>query len=444
MDQTAHTFLLLDDRFVGERENLRLELGRVEKSPRNPLFVEEFFADPPRRWEARYDNLYPNVIYDDREGLFRLWYNAFIRAGQSEETPLAERPHTPYHGGKTAVMTTGTHGAHGTGVLEDPADPDPERRFKALFKNPVTRRMETAYSADGLRWSEPIPWAEHNAVGDTHNLAIRDPDGRYVGITRSWTGRAIDDGVRIAMRTESRDFVHWTDPVPVLQGRDAHDQIYSMPVFRVGPTYLGLPAIFHKGDPEAPDWDTVDTELAWSPDSVRWHRAVQGTPFIPRGEGSYPDGAHDCGCVYAAAPALVGDTHYLYYGGSNGQHNNFREGSFNLATVPRDRFAGYAAQDGGRLTTAPFSWGAGGVTVNAEVAGGGSLRFAILDEAGRTVDGFGLDDCDPIAKGGLDVAVRWGRSPSELDGRRVQLVFELHEVTLYALSGPLRFAEEPA
>ena len=100
MNQDLRTYLVIDDSLVSERHNVHLELGRVEKSNSNPLFVEEFFGDPPKRWEARYDNLYPNVIYDQNKGSFKLWYNAFIRAGQSEETPLDERPHNAYHGGK--------------------------------------------------------------------------------------------------------------------------------------------------------------------------------------------------------------------------------------------------------------------------------------------------------------------------------------------------------
>ena len=50
----------------------------VEKCPANPLFVEEYFADPPKRWEARLDNVYPSVIYDVDLGIFKCWYKSFI------------------------------------------------------------------------------------------------------------------------------------------------------------------------------------------------------------------------------------------------------------------------------------------------------------------------------------------------------------------------------
>ena len=78
-----------------------------------------------------------------------------------------------------------------------------------------------------------------------------------------------------------------------------------------------------------------------APTASHWERLCPGQPLIPRGAGSYPDGEHDCGCVYAAAPFLHEGRILIYYGGSNGRHNNWREGSLNLATLDIDRWAGY-------------------------------------------------------------------------------------------------------
>lgn len=51
-------YLVLDARVIAEIQGAELTLGRVEKDSRNPLFGEE------HPWEVRFDNLYPNVIYD--------------------------------------------------------------------------------------------------------------------------------------------------------------------------------------------------------------------------------------------------------------------------------------------------------------------------------------------------------------------------------------------
>ena len=55
-------YLLLDSRVIKNTENAKLTLGTVKKHPANPLFGED------KPWEPRFDNLYPNVIYDE-EGL---------------------------------------------------------------------------------------------------------------------------------------------------------------------------------------------------------------------------------------------------------------------------------------------------------------------------------------------------------------------------------------
>ena len=335
-------------------------------------------------------------------------------------------------------MRRATHGIHAGGVLKDPNDNDPSRRYKFVHRNPRAQRMAGCFSADGLRWSQPLLWSEHDAVGDTHNNAIWLPElQRYICITRGWSDGPYH-GVRTVLRSESEDFLHWSEPAEIMRGADAHDQIYSMPIARYGDLFIGLPAIFHKGDPTAADWDTVDTELAISADSVNWQRICPGEPLIPRGAGNYPDGEYDCGCIYAAAPLLHGDKLLLYYGGSNGLHNGWREGSLNLATLDIDRFAGYLPRDKQQkalLTTAPLRLTGDAITLNAEVATGGSIRASLLDSGGSPLDGFGFEDCVAITEGGLACDLRWrGQGLAELGVRNVQLVFEFQQAKLYALT----------
>lgn len=470
------SLLLLDPRNISAARNALLVLGRVEKHAANPLFREECFADPPKPWEARLDNVYPSVIYDQEDGFFKCWYKTFLRDRDSNRTPLDARPHAQYRGGgreegvlyaessdgihwrkpelglvefagsrrNNIVMSRAVHGIHAGGVLKDRRDPDPARRFKFIHLNARAGRMASCFSADGLNWSQPVLWPDHDAVGDTHNNAIRLSDtGRYVCITRGWSAGAYR-GLRTVLRSESDDFLRWSPPVEVLRGQDAHDQIYAMPVAAYGDLYIGLPAIFHKGDPSAVDWDTVDTELAISADSAHWRRICPGQPLIPRGVGSYPDGEYDCGCVYAAAPIVQGDQILLFYGGSNGLHNNWREGSFNLASLPRDRFAGFqpiAGSGTALLTSAPMRVTGAEITLNAEVAAGGSIRAALVDDDGATLPGYRLDDCQTISEGqgGLALNLCWPeRSIADLAQSAFRVRLELKAATAYALGGVAR------
>lgn len=470
----ASSYLLLDLRIIASAANAKLELGAVQKQPANPLFIEEGLADPPKPWEARLDNVYPNVIYDEDDGTFKCWYKSFIVDEASNKTPLDQRPRCAYgesrreegllyavstdgvhwqkpalniidFEGSTAnnlVMRRATHGLHAGGVLKDAREPDPARRYKFIHRNASARRMAACFSADGLHWSPPVPWRQHDAVGDCHNNAIWSPElERYVCITRGWA-----DGIRTVLRSESADFLNWTKPVEIMRGADAHDQIYSMPICRYGDLYLGLPAVFHKGDAAAADWDTVDTELAYSVDSVNWERLCPGDALIPRGEGGYPDGAYDCGCVYAAAPFIHDGAIRIYYGGSNGLHNNWREGSLNLALLELDRFAGYApasARGTALLETNPLKLTGERLTLNAEIEPGGSIRAMLLDGGGAELSGFGFADCLPLRQGGASCHLRWrARDSAELGDQTLRLVVEFQQAKLYALNAVADLASD--
>jgi hypothetical protein len=69
-DRTKH--LLLDPRVVQSTENAKLTPGTIEKDARNPLFR----ADQP--WENALNNLYPNVLWDEQEHVFKLWYKCVL------------------------------------------------------------------------------------------------------------------------------------------------------------------------------------------------------------------------------------------------------------------------------------------------------------------------------------------------------------------------------
>ena len=78
-------YLLLDNRIIEDTEKTKLTLGIVEKHGSNPLFGED------KPWEARFDNLYANVIYDKEENLYKCWYSPFIVDNSALGMSLDER-----------------------------------------------------------------------------------------------------------------------------------------------------------------------------------------------------------------------------------------------------------------------------------------------------------------------------------------------------------------
>ena len=456
-DVKKERYLLLDSRVVANTQNAQLTLGVVEKHASNPLFGE----DEP--WEKRYDNLYARVIYDEEEQLYKCWYMPFIIDNSAKGMTLEEREETLYRSPEDrdegicyAVSEDGlrwekprlgvveflgnsenniaVRGPHGASVFKDLHDPDPARRYKAFMIGHTTghQMLAVAFSADGVRWSQQIPCPEAGIAWDSANNALWSPElGEYVGFTRissetKVTVNGQEQGVRAVGRVASKDFLRWTKVKQVFEGKQPHLQIYCMPVFRYQGIYLGLPAIYNT------ETDRTHTELAWSPDTIQWHRVCPGSPLIPQGSERAD---YDWGCVYAAAnPVFLDEEIRLYYGASDGPHSGWRVGSFCLATLRPDGFAGYEQISSGipavittRLVTSYFA----SLRITADVQEGGSVRAAVVGEQGA-----------PIVEGELihnsvtDGKVTWraGWDPTAARGTDVRLRFELQNAKLYSFS----------
>jgi hypothetical protein len=445
-------YLLLDSRVVRHTENARLTLGTARKDRNNPLFGED------RPWEARFDNLYANVIYDEQDKLYKCWYSPFIVDRSARGMTLEERDSKRYRppGNREMGICYATsrdgilwdkpalgivefngstrnnivwRGPHGSGIFKDLRDPDPKRRYKAFFKGEM---ISVGFSPDGIHWSDAIACPQANVRGDTHNNAFWAPTlGEYVGITRTW---AKPRGRPVA-RTSSKDFLHWTKAEAVLEGLEDHLQTYAMPVFYYGGVYIGLPAIYDS------DADRTHTELAWSPDTVLWHRIDPGTPLIANGTER---GRYDWGTVYAAAcPVFLEDEIRLYYGGCDDVHFGWRSGYFCLAKLRPDGFAGYEPVDADRpalVETNPVAWNGAGLRVCADVEKDGYVKTRLLDSNDRV-----LAEAEPIQETVTDGLVRWkdDLSLESLRGQEIRLRFELSKSKLYSFSRDSWKREQP-
>jgi len=439
-------YLVLDSRVISETKGARLALGTVVKDERNPLFGED------RPWEPRFDNMQPNVLFDAEAGLYRCWYSPFIIDERTTGTPPDKRPATNYIAAKPNAREMGLCYAesndgivwekpelgicefngstannivirvpHGPGVFHDPRDPDPMRRYKTIFKHEGVA-MSVAFSPDGLHWGDWVACPEIAVAGDTHNNAFWAPElDKYVGITRMWGG---EPRVRQVGRTESEDFLHWTQAQVALQGLEPHLQTYAMPVFRYGGVYLGLIALFNT------QADRTHVELAWSPDTVEWHRVCPGTPLIPNGD---TEGGYDWGCVYPGAyPIFLEDTIRLYYAGSNNRHTTWRNGFLCLANLRPDGFAGYecvSADEPAVLLTECLALCGDTLRLTADVEPGGSIVVALENEEGEE-----RVRSAPVAATCSDGAVAWrtGWDWSSVNGAQGRLRFEIDRSRLYS------------
>ena len=424
-------FLLLDSRMVAETENARLALGTVQKHKSNPLFVED------KPWEIRFDNLYGNVMYDPEEKIYKCWYSPFIvdlsatgltleqrqkkyRPGPGREMGICyatsqdgirwEKPElglVEYEGSKTNNLVW--RGPHGAGIFKDPSDPDPARRYKMIMQG-----LKTSCSADGIHWSKAETVNLGEIAGDTHNNAFWDSDlKKYIGMTRTWGPKG-----REVTRIESPDFKRWTNTGVVMEALNRGAQPYAMPVFRYGGVYLGLLASFG-------DEDRTRSKLAWSPDSINWHRIDPDSDLIPNSETVLD---YDYGCVYACAyPVFLDHEIRLYYGGSDYKHGGWRNGNLSLATLRPDGFAGYQQNNPEKpaiITTTAVGYAGQEIRITADVFDGGSVEVSVVDEQGRDIVSAGT-----VSNTVTDGRLTWNKT-MKVD--TIRLRFKIERAKLYS------------
>ena len=371
--------------------------GVPTKDSRNPLFTEGTTA-----YDAFYDDGYPNVLFDEQDGKYKVWhvsyqgtcpaapsgancslsaegYTAMLNYRESTDGihwPLRPLGIVPFNNSTKNNIVMGYAGAVGVTLDESSV----ECRFRALgttagklqpapgscsgpCPSPICNHAYGASwcSPDGKHWSPPV--CTNGTLGsrwDTHNNFFRPWRGSpWVVFSRStnWTfGRQESRGT-----TENFvDFAPAGSAGPlgdvVLRDSDAHE-IYAMVAFSAAEAsgreryslnerhlFLGMTAIFNE---DVPGGATVDCELSMSTDTVRWTRVFPGTAFIPRGpEGSYDGALNFCG----ARPFAKNGSLQIYYMGNRNRHNSREEwppfgshpgGSLDLARLRLDGWAGY-------------------------------------------------------------------------------------------------------
>lgn len=434
--------LVVDTRVVESTEGARLAPGPVEKFATNPLFR----ADKP--WENSLNNLYPNVVYDPTDALFKMWYkcvlvdkDAIAKMGPaktlhdvgwylcyatSKNGVAWEKPdlgRVSFDGSaKTNIVA---RDVANVGVFRDARDPDPARRFKMIYDAGIGK-MRVRFSADGLRWGDEVGPEGLGQVGDTHSNAFWDTSrARYVLHTKRY------DGERLIYRSESKDFLTWTEPRLALRSTAEEGkrlQTYCLCPFEYGNGYLGWAMMYAADGPKS-----VDCELVWSPDGVAWTRVFPGKPFIARGG----KGTSDAMCVYAQAnpPVLVDDRLLVFYGGSETPHVGWKRHCLPcLAKLRPNGFAGYEPAEPGKaaiIHTRLLKCVGEPLRVSAD-AGSAGIRIAVVGEPG-----FTLADCLPVKANVTDGEVRWkgGKSLADLNGKRVRLRVEIAAGRLYSLRG---------
>ena len=461
--------LFIDDLVIDETRGVIRNLNQPAKYAGNPVMI------PLYPWEGRV-TLY-GTVWNDADGEWRMWYQGYgggavpSMAKDMSDSPWKDldfdasnllyvigyaTSHNGIHWERPNLQLVDYKGsmdnnlvlsdAAYANIIKDTRDPDPNRLYKSLFFEArdfagtpnMGDGVSVAFSPDGIRWTkyEGNPVIERTS--DTHVLlGWDDLHGKYVAYARP----SVHEGnkTRRIGRSESDDFINWSDPEDVLVP-DEEDgpgmEFYGMPVFKYEGMYLGQLWMYH-APPEEPQIRfaaRIDVQLASSRDGINWDRAGNRKPFIPNG----PPGTIDAGEIWTARePVIVGNEIWFYYSAGASEHGiTGRSGPICLAKLRLDGFVSVdAGQDAGSLITKPFRCEGGPLEINAS-ARGGVVEVAVLDESGIQYQGYSRQECALFDGDSVDHSVTWREKLSleELKGNTVRLKFYLQNASLYSFT----------
>ncbi len=467
------TRLLVDNEFVADVWEIRRHVATPRKHP-GPVLEH--------RHDAPWGGIsYPGVVRDPRDGTFHLWYSlgnhaaaqkkseyyqagriddyfAYIGAAAEKTTVTGyarsrdgivwEQPKVgqgPFQG---TNIVFGGH-THGQGqVWLDLEETDPQRRFKMIYcdwLSPGNGGHCLAFSPDGIHWT---PYANNPFIygeSDSNNTLIRNPcDGGYLLYMRPWDCAAWkrldynrNTRRRIAV-ARGRTLFDWDEPINILHPDEIdRGEFYGMTVFHRHDVFFGLLSEYshHR--------QTMDVQLAFSRDGLKWDRLPQRPCFLPRGgEGEFDNAM----IIPAFGTVEVDGDLRFYYNGRPTLHDDnsgqrIEDSAVGLAVAPMGRLIGRRA-DGqqGFLLTHPLVIDGDELRLDAQVPGHGQLTVEVVEPdkyepGGKTVPGFGAADCAVIQGNAVDLPVTWkGRSLAALRGKRVRLRFGMKVSTLYSFT----------
>jgi len=396
--------LFLDNVGLQRTEFTRRVVNPPTRHPNNPLL------SPDTPWE-RGCQVYGTAYFDQDENLFKLWYltgpkdrglkplqlDGYERAphttmaayAESHDGIYWEKPKLgifPYDGDKqNNLLGIGKYNCEGISVLHEPHDPDPNRRWKAVYWDHGSGGWEVrnggpyakdgpedgwyvAFSPDGIHWTPYQGNPVIKAYCDTNQNVVYDPRiKKYVGFSRFGLGRKL-------ARSESSEFINWSKPELVLECDEddgPNTQIYGAGVDLYEGVYLAMIWIYREGGD-----GKIDTQLATSRDGIHWTRVGDRETWLALG----PDHSWEGGMARSVERIIIRHNQlYIYYCGVHGPHHgpNFKKVVRNspvqigLLLQRRDGFVSLDADNQqSNIFTQPFKMPDGDLQLNFDAPGG--------------------------------------------------------------------------
>ncbi len=441
--------LLVDGVLIDRLSGVRFDLKHPERR-------EAFVLEAP--WET--GSAFPYAVLADGD-VVRLYYRATISGVHKLDRVTLAALAESHDGGRTfcrpELGLTEFRGSRANNLLptDTPGVPPPfidtnpdcraAERYKGLQSH--AGQLYALASSDGITWrrmtDRPL---EYPGAFDTVNTAFWDSIQEcYRSYTRVWVNRETAAGmsrVRCIQSALSEDFVHWTAPVENVYADGEPDvQLYTnatLPCPGAEHLYLSFPNRYvqqrwiRHGDTPAPSTPGCNDGLFMaSRDGVHWTRYLDAwvRPGLdPQNWGqrcNYP--------VWGIVP--TSDTEWSLYITEHYMLPDAPGRIRRLAVRPRGFVSLHAEYCGGEFVTKPLVFEGRCLRLNYATSAAGSIRVEIQDADGRALEGFGLEDMNPLFGDDLDAGVTWkgGGDLEALRGRPVRLRFVMHDADLFAL-----------
>lgn len=317
--------------------------------------------------------------------------------------------------------------------IYEPDDPDPQRRFKAVYethrRNPAhggRAEFNVAFSGDGVNWVEP-PVNPSELSCEMSGLIKFN--GAYYVTAQSGGGHF---GPPRKLETFiSYDFENWVaadcmgfmrgdiPPRPMIYDSHAGEQVHlGAGLWDRGNVIIGIYGMWHGHVTNDRRLVAIDLGFVVSNDALHYREPVPDFRMVAASEDRMGKGEAEGGSF--RYPALeqgqgfenIGDETLFWYGAWA-----YRDG-VRLATWPRDRLGYFEPFKGSKMRSlqeshfisAPIDLEGKPARVALNVAGiseQSNVKVQVLDEQFRPLAGYDLDSYLDLDESGLRQPVRW-------------------------------------
>lgn len=444
--------LFVDDYLI-QKTNLIRCWHKPKKSDKNPVFYPETDMEKGVKTghSAMAAPFSDGVWYDGYENKFKMWYHAGWFDGtayaESDDGYIWKRINSDIEEGTNRVIPKRD------GVMRDSAAVvvdnynTPTEKYKMfLYSRPV--EGEVYSSADGMHWEKVN---EFKLGGDRSTMFYNPFKKKWVYSIRSfWSGRSrnyfecdnLEEGFEEEnsvpwMRTDKYDIQDDVIGYPVT--------LYNLDCVAYESVMLGMFCLFTGPENEECTKTGLpkmtNLQLGFSRDGFHFSRPDDRTPFI---DGSHDKNSWDCGYIHSNNGIVIidGDELRFYYTGFKGDETKigleaqydgmYSNASMGVATLRRDGFCSMNAYGyEGELITEKVKFNGEYLFINADCRYG-SIKIALLDEAGNEIPGYITQEFDEIKRNGTRILCSWKNNPTVKIKDNVRFKFTVKEGALYS------------